>query len=588
MDKLQLLGLGLISLMISSCGNNSTSSNIFNDAEYVAVLKSGSEEKSKNEIAFSCVDNKGNFKYEDVFGGDGKYIGVPSNFVNGYFTLEFTTNPLGRYINSQSYYPLFKASKHPEIVKGCDNLYSVGCMNDGVIPVAKQGDRISVINGTGKTLFTLDPIDGKEIISCDVTFYDGLLRIENEEHKYGFVDKKGNVIIKPQYFEVYAFSEGKALVAESKEGWIMGKYWAKYSVIDTKGNVVSKWEDCGPIDFNEFPNNYYLVEDWDAIKEGLGRYHDGMLLVENNDRRFLFLDAKGNTKFMTPTEVESVTEYNSKCFVCKLNGEWGVMDFKGKVIIPGQYRNVVILRNGNILCHEHQRYKEIFHLYDSSGREKRNVEYEYIEVYGKFIIGVPQTHKNNRIVHKDIILDNELNPVAEYCRVCNYFLAQDRKVTSNYLEVQKYIKNVSDLVTINGIDKYKLEDSPSNWFDPEEHPRFAGKDTLRTIVNLGGMFNWIKCDAYCDKVALHGPYGSYRWDPDARVQGFVMWSEAPISWDSVNNVKLVKAIQNKGFTLVEDTPDVQTSRLKSSDGKAEIKIKYGNGYLVRIDMYKIP
>jgi hypothetical protein len=442
MNKIQLLGLELISLMISSCSNNSVSSNVCNDVDYIAVLKDA--DVDENEISFSCMDSKGNFKYEDEFKIDSliqkyygrQYKGIPSNIVNGYFTLLYATLYRGSEISN--YYPLYKASKHPEIVKGCEALYSVGCMNDGVIPVSKHGERISVIDGSGKTLFTLDPIEGKEIISCDIAFYDGLLRIENEEHKYGFVDKKGNIAIKPQYFKVFSFSEGKALVENFKVGSVMGKYWAKYSVIDTKGNVISNWEDCGPIALDDFSNGYLLTENWGTIIEGLGRYHDGMLLVENNDGRFLFLDAKGNTKFTAPVEVKSVTEYNSKCFVCEFNEGWGIMDFKGKVIIPGQYRNIVILRNGNILCHEHQRYNEVFHLYDSTGKEKSKIECESIDVNGNFIIAGIKTRQDNKTVYKRALLDNELKLIAEFDLEYASFVTEygKIKVISNYIKSQ--------------------------------------------------------------------------------------------------------------------------------------------------------
>jgi hypothetical protein len=367
-------------------------------------------------------------------------IGIPSNFVNGYFTLEYTS-PTGLHSGNtiSHHYPLYKASKQPEIVKGCEDLYSVGCMNDGVIPISKHGERISVINGSGKTLFTLDPIDGKEIVSCDIAFYDGMLRIKNEDNKYGFVDKKGNAVIKPQYHKVFPFSEGKALVEDFKVGSVTGKYFAKYSVIDTKGNVISSWEDCGRTTPEFF--GYNLFPDWGAVIEGVGRYHDGMLLVENNDRRFLFLDAKGNTKFTTPTEVKSVTEYNSKCYVCKFNGGCGVMDFKGNVIIPGQHKCVILLRNGNILCDEdeHLRYKETFHLYDSSGREKSKIECVCLRVYGNFIIASIETIQNNRTVLKHTLLDNELKPIAEFDDFYANFLTEhgDLEVTSSYIEYQK-------------------------------------------------------------------------------------------------------------------------------------------------------
>jgi hypothetical protein len=434
--------------MISSCNNNSASLNVLEDVNYLAVTNSTYEDffKDKSEYRFSCVDSKGNIKYEDWFkvNGDGDepenpfkikvdgdYLGIPSNFVNGYFTLGYR-----RHYYLEHHHPLFKASKQPKIVKGCEDLYSVGCMNDGVIPVTKQGERISVIDGTGKTLFTLDPIDGKEIISCDIAFYDGLLRIKNEEGKYGFVDKKGNVVISPQYYTAFPFSEGKALVMVNVEGWIEKRCWAKYSVIDTRGNVISNWE--GTITTNDLSGRILKYEE---IEENRGKFHDGMLLVENSNGRFLFIDAKGNTKYLTPAEVVSVAEYNSKCFVCYFNRNWGVMDFNDKIIIPAQYDGIAILKNGNFLCREYHSNKIKIHLYDSSGREKNKIECDYLRVYGNFIIATNHTSQNNRTIYKDILLDNELKPIAEFTDTFTGLLLdldvnEEKQVTTNYIKSQ--------------------------------------------------------------------------------------------------------------------------------------------------------
>ena len=59
--------------------------------------------------------------------------------------------------------------------------------------------------------------------------HDGLVRfVENQ--KFGYKDKEGNVIIKPQYFEAADFSEGLACVKKGKTG--------SWGYIDTSGKTV--------------------------------------------------------------------------------------------------------------------------------------------------------------------------------------------------------------------------------------------------------------------------------------------------------------------------------------------------------------
>lgn len=59
--------------------------------------------------------------------------------------------------------------------------------------------------------------------------HDGLVRfVENQ--KFGFKDKDGNIIIKPQFFEATDFCEGLACVKRSKS--------SLWGYIDTKGRNV--------------------------------------------------------------------------------------------------------------------------------------------------------------------------------------------------------------------------------------------------------------------------------------------------------------------------------------------------------------
>ena len=57
-------------------------------------------------------------------------------------------------------------------------------------------------------------------------FHDGLVRFVEDE-KFGYKDREGNVIIKPQYFEASDFSEGLACVKKGKT--------SSWSYIDTSG-----------------------------------------------------------------------------------------------------------------------------------------------------------------------------------------------------------------------------------------------------------------------------------------------------------------------------------------------------------------
>ncbi|MCX6296234.1 MAG: WG repeat-containing protein [Bacteroidetes bacterium] len=60
-------------------------------------------------------------------------------------------------------------------------------------------------------------------------YFEGIARVKME-HKWGFIDTTGNVIIPPKYNEVTNFSGGLAKVR-------MGQKWG---LVDTKGTVIIK------------------------------------------------------------------------------------------------------------------------------------------------------------------------------------------------------------------------------------------------------------------------------------------------------------------------------------------------------------
>lgn len=96
-------------------------------------------------------------------------------------------------------------------------------------------ERIRIVNKKGDTKFTLDPIDGKEVTSCATQFNEGLLVITTEDNKYGVVNTKGELVVKPAYQSISDFNEGYALAVnyntDAEDGDI------RYTIINRKGET---------------------------------------------------------------------------------------------------------------------------------------------------------------------------------------------------------------------------------------------------------------------------------------------------------------------------------------------------------------
>lgn len=116
------------------------------------------------------------------------------------------------------------------------NLVSVGVMKEGLMPICRKMERITIVDRKGDLKFTLEPIDGKEITSCSASFSDGLLVVRNEDYKAGVVNDKGEVLVKPRFSDISQFDGGFALAVEFPEdNWEDGP---KYYIIDKESGVM--------------------------------------------------------------------------------------------------------------------------------------------------------------------------------------------------------------------------------------------------------------------------------------------------------------------------------------------------------------
>ncbi|WP_096877947.1 WG repeat-containing protein [Clostridium amazonitimonense] len=136
---------------------------------------------------------------------------------------------------------------------------------------------------------------------------DGLLAFrENPESKYGFIDEKGNVVIKPQFASAQGFSSGRAVVNISED------ISNKYGLIDKKGNYIINplYNDINLLgedrvsvgiaidEKSPFIGSKYAISDIDGkiltdfIYYGVSNYKEGFASVYDRNKTF-FIDKEG-------------------------------------------------------------------------------------------------------------------------------------------------------------------------------------------------------------------------------------------------------------------------------------------------------
>lgn len=205
---------------------------------------------------------------------------------------------------------------------------------------------------------------------------NGLYEFQNEKGKYGFIDKNGKIIIKPNYSFVMKFSDGLAFVSSetSQRGY-------KWICIDTLGNKVF---DIGN-DFPEekFSEGFAIISDlndlWFINKKGekvfnktwkdkRGNFKNGIAIVSDvKFKDYYYINSKGVKLDYLPSgnicvfdegyalvfnksysiidslgnkvyeNFELFGGFNDDLIKIRRNDKWGFIDKKGKVIIDFLY-----------------------------------------------------------------------------------------------------------------------------------------------------------------------------------------------------------------------------------------------------------
>lgn len=128
--------------------------------------------------------------------------------------------------------------------------------------------------------------------------------------KWGFIDRKGNVVITPQFDSTDKFSGGLACVSLN----------GKHGLINKTGKFV-------------IPAEYDMIE---VTSEDLVSF--------KKDGKYGYMDKTGN--ILIPARFEQCYGFNEGMAAVEVNGKWGFIDIKGELTIPAQYTCVVSFSEG--------------------------------------------------------------------------------------------------------------------------------------------------------------------------------------------------------------------------------------------------
>ena len=205
--------------------------------------------------------------------------------------------------------------------------------------------------------------DTKEYIICDSPS-DGLFKVKDRmTGKYGFINKKGELVIPCKYDRACYFSEGVCPVTLKDGKNELGYDRYKWGCINTQGDIIIPiiYDNFASIFAPCFENGYI-----EAVKDGKGtllgangeplpgfsweydrvcRISEGLASFKK-DNKLGFLNSKGEV-VIPPTAFTGIYHF-SEGIACvrSPNGKYGAINTDGIIVIPCIYDEGFIFENG--------------------------------------------------------------------------------------------------------------------------------------------------------------------------------------------------------------------------------------------------
>lgn len=412
MKKLKLIcGLFISAMvMMTSCGGGSNERQIATAPDYIPFQ----------------ANEDGNY---GLLGKDGKVL----------FADEFANNISAAYggifvQNNENGLSLYKAQEKPVAIKGCEELFDAGVMQEGLMPITKKNERISFIDDDGKVKFTLNPYNGKEIVSVGF-FSNGLAKFELEDGMEGYIDKKGKVVIEPKFNTVYDFQDGVAFVFD-KDG--------KYLMIDKSGKTIKELKGITPFSkYHSGSNSLFPLYTTQWI--------DGkMLCYDDETERVVAIDKKGEIVKKYPNGI-MVVEFigDNYIYINKSEGTWGLNNSKDEEIIRPKYYKLQAIDGNTFLAEKSNR--EIVIINKDAEVIKELDDYKSAVYYNGVIYGLVGYSKYE-------LLDTEGNLLSkdEYkiSYLSSLWLPCEETCSSDYFNPEELAKKIASNIKDNGIGKF--------------------------------------------------------------------------------------------------------------------------------------
>jgi len=304
----------------------------------VALIAVSCGDGGNSNISLSLIPYESSGGEEGYFASDGKIV------INPQFSSTSVFRE-GLALVSQGWGKCGFIDEEGKFVINAQYYYAT-VFNEGLAWVVPEKSSPVAINKKGEIKISLPDAQSVRIFREGLAAYT--IKDKEGTYKAGFVDKKGNVVINPQFSNVGYFSEGLCAV-RSDEG--------KWGYIDTKGNIVinPQFNEAG-----EFKDGLAVVEfDYKAgLIDKDGKYiinpqyyemaADGNMFMFTQDYKIGWCDKTG--KIIINPQFEEALPFAGGDLAAVMIGEKvGYIDKSGKIIINPQFDGGMPFSSGNAL-----------------------------------------------------------------------------------------------------------------------------------------------------------------------------------------------------------------------------------------------
>lgn len=513
--------------IFSSCSSSGSNGELEIDLLPVKLSEDGN---------WSMVDRDGNIVY------DGEFKNEPSLAVDGIFS-----------VKEGDLYTLYKTGdKNPVALDGCEGLKDVGYVSDGVIPVVFPHERIQLRDKNGKKICELGPVDGKEVVCCDLGFTEGLLAFcvldENADYIWGFMDRNGKVVIKPKYQYVHGFEDGVALCTKNKKD---SSNETSFVVIDHDGKVL------------------FEIDDDLRPLEGFG-FQNGRMLLVGSDVNYL-VDKKGK-KTKLPSKISGVGDFNGEYMIFRSeDGEYGVADINGEICIRPKYRSIEFGMGNKFLASKSGKDETL--VLDVKGEVVK--ELDYTAVSGIYNFGY-EAMEGKRYV----LLDEDLKQkgTEDFYEIGGKYFGL--YVRSDYFEPEDVVNRIMNNLRADGFGKYSYGESAAKIFVGQDASGYIYSPAILDFAIKGFRYT-IQCGGVFTESLTTWRDGGYVWKDDSKLDVVRLVVDVPEDAKKMTVEQLRKALEAQGYD--EDISDeVEDGSMGNVWFKGAAKSKSGQLYNIDV------